>query len=207
MSIIWQLAEHITLAVRKSWRSIHPGAHVGVHLILWVLAIFVVLGLSVSLAGELDNYTVDPDCIEDSDYSGGYYSSYGQTYCYYNTFPSQAAANKYFRMLEALTVFSVFLLIAHFTLFILACFETDRRRKFEKTRQVVYLVASQGPVDGRTYYTPLPYQALGSHNRGSILPPQPAHQHQNQHHQQGNADPGPHGYYAPPAGVLPGTAA
>lgn len=176
----------------------------GIHLILWVLAIFVVLGLAASLAIELDQYTIDPDCVNDSNYPIGYYTSNGQITCDYSTFPSQAAANKYFRLLEALTVFSVFLLICHFTLFVLACVETDRRRKFDKTRQVVYLVASQGPVDGRTYYTQLPTQAFG---RGSILPPQPAHQHQNQHHQQGNADPGPHGYYAPPAGVLPGTAA
>ncbi|KAK2614665.1 hypothetical protein N8I77_001471 [Diaporthe amygdali] len=190
-SIIWQLAEHITLAVRRSWRSIHPGAHVGVHLVLWVLAILIVPSLCLSLVYELRDYTIDSECEENNT---GYYSS-SNFYCDYYSFPSQAAANKYFQMMEALTAFSVFLLISHFTLFVMACVETDRRRKYGKKTKVVYLVAAPGPTDGRMYYTP-----LSQGNRASVLAPQPAHH-------QGNADPGAHGYYAPPSGVAPGTAA
>lgn len=195
-SIIWQLAEHITLAVRKDWRSIHPGAHVGVHLVLSVLAILVVPSLCLSLAYELSNYTLDGDCDRDSPN----YSSSSSWDCDFYSFPSQGAANRYFRMMEALTVFTVLLLISHFTLFVMACVETDRRRKYGKKTKVVYLVAAPGPADGRMYYTPLAQPPQG--HRGSVIAPQPAH-----HQQQGNADPGAHGYYAPPGGVAPGTAA
>ncbi|KAG6355645.1 hypothetical protein INS49_003607 [Diaporthe citri] len=201
-SIVWQLAEHITLAVRRGWRPIHPGAHVGVHLVLWVLAILVAPSLYLSLAYELRDYTIESDCESQRD-SDGYYTGSGSSsfYCNYYSFPSQAAANKYFGMMEALAAFATLLLISHFTLFVMACVETDRRRKYGKATKVVYLVAAPGPVDGRMYYTPLATQQLVN-NRGSVLPPQPVHHHL----QQENADPGAHGYYAPPAGVHPGTA-
>jgi hypothetical protein len=179
---------------------------VGVHLILWVLAILVVPSLCLSIASELANYTIDSDCERDSDYPVGTYSN-DRFYCEYYSFPSQGAADSYFRKLEALAAFAVLLLISHFTLFVMACVETDRRRRYGKTTKVVYLLASQGPADGRTYYTPLATQMFGGGNRGSVLAPQPAHHHQQQQYQQGNADPGPHGFYAPPAGVAPGTAA
>lgn len=206
--MIWQLAEHITLAARRGWRSIHSGAHVGVHLVLWILAVLVVLFLCVSLSYEMRQYTIQSDCDRnrdsDSSYGGGY-SDYSDYYCDYYSFPSQAAADRYFRMLEALTAFSVLLFLSHFTLFVMACVETERRRKFNKVNRVVYLVAAPGPVDGRMYYTPITAQTLaGDGNRGSVLAPQPVHYQQQQ---QGHADPGPHGYYAPPAVAPPGTAA
>lgn len=202
-SIIWQLAEHITLAARRDWRSIHPGAHVGVHLVLWVLAILVVPSLFLSVAFELEQYTIEGDCERDSD-SDGYYTSYS---CGWYSFPTQGAADRYFRLLEALAAFAVLLLISHFTLFVMACVETDRRRRYGKATKVVYLVAAPGPgADGRTYYTTLATQQLGPNSRGSVLAPQAVHHHQQQH-QQGHVDPGAHGYYAPPAGVAPGTAA
>ncbi|POS80242.1 hypothetical protein DHEL01_v201367 [Diaporthe helianthi] len=212
VSLIWQLAEHITLAVRRGWRGIHPGAHVGVHLILSVLAFLVALSLCFGVAYDLDDYSVNSDCYYDADMPiNSYRDDYGYT-CAQETFPTQSAADKYFRMLEALTVFSVLMFISHATLFVMACVETDRRRKYGKLTKVVYLVASQGPADGRTYYAPVATQLVN--NRVSILPPQaalhhPQHQQQQrQHpHQQGGADPGIRGYYAPPAGVPSGTAA
>lgn len=177
----------------------------GVHLVLWVLAILVAPSLLLSLSYELRNYNIDGDCDRDG---GGYYtSSSGDFDCGYYEFPSQADADRYFRMAEALAAFAVLLLISHFTLFVMACVETDRRRRYGKATKVVYLVATSGPVDGRTYYAPLATQTLGSNNRGSVLPPQPVHHHHQQQQQQGNADPGAHGYYAPPAAVAPGTAA
>lgn len=209
--MIWQLAEHITLAARRGWRSIHSGAHVGVHLVLWILAVLVVLFLCVSLSYEMREYTIKSDCEQNRDDSGSSsygdgYSNLNDYYCDYYSFPSQAAADSYFRMLEALTAFSVLLFLSHFTLFVMACVETERRRKFNKVNRVVYLVAAPGPVDGRIYYTPIAAQTLaGGGDRGSVLAPQPVHYQQQQ--QQGHADPGPHGYYAPPAVVAPGTAA
>jgi hypothetical protein len=176
------------------------------HLILWVLALLVALSLCVSVATELSNYSIDADCARDQNMPMGITVD-GVTYCDWDTFASQAEADWYFRSMEALAAFSVLMLIAHFTLFVLACVETDRRRKFGKKTKVVYLMASQNPADGRTYYMPVDAaQALGgAQNRASVLAPQPPAQHRQP--QQDNADPGIHGYYAPPANVAPGTAA
>ncbi|KAG8160933.1 hypothetical protein KVR01_009197 [Diaporthe batatas] len=205
VSLIWQLAEHITLAVRKGWRPIHPGAHVGVHLLLSVLALLVAMSLCFAVADELAWYNIDPDCTYDADWPINDYTMDGRPTCDMYTFPTQADADKYFRMIEALAAFSVLMLISHVTLFIMACVETDRRRKYGKMTKVVYLVASQGPADGRTYYAPVGTQLFD--HRTSVLPPQAAFQQQQRQHQHSNADPGIHGYYAPPAGVAPGTAA
>lgn len=190
--------------VRRDWRSIHPGAHVGVHLVLWVLAILTVLSLWVSLASEMRNYTLDSDCGSDSD-SSSYRSSTYDWYCDLYSFPTQAAADRYFGIFQALAAFATLIFICHFALFVMACVETDQRRRYDKATKVVYFLAAPGPVDGRMQYTPVTTQALGS-NRGSVLPP-PVMYQQQQQQQQGNADPGMHGYYAPPARVAPGTAA
>ncbi|ROV97988.1 hypothetical protein VMCG_07045 [Cytospora schulzeri] len=186
ISILWQGAEFITIAARKTRRPIHPGAHVGVHLVLWVLCIIVVPTLSLELVYTMDDYSIEGDC---ADYS----SSYAYEYCSYYTFPSQATASKYFQLMEAVTAFSVLMLISHFTLFVMACVETDRRRKYGRKTKVVYLVANPGgPVDGRMYYAPVP----GPHQQhqqqqGSVAAAAAAPGAEN------GADAGSYGYYAP----------
>ncbi|KAJ4385624.1 hypothetical protein N0V93_010053 [Gnomoniopsis smithogilvyi] len=183
ISILWQIAEYTTIFVRRSiYRPIHPGAHVGMHLILWVLALLVAVSCGFTLSYALGSWTVDSQCAG-SDY--GYYSSgTSYVYCDYYNFSSGAQARLYLGMLEAVTAFSILMLICHFALFVMACIETDRRRKWGKQTRVVYMVATSGPADGRTYYN-------------QVLPPAPVQQ---------RAGPSPemHGYYAPPA---PGAAA
>lgn len=196
-SLVWQLAEHTTLLVRRDWRSIHPGAHVGVHLVLSVLAILVALQLYWSTSSMMRHYKLDSECEGDNN-NNSYYSDYpidDSYYCDFYSFATQAAADSYIRTMQALAAFATLLFICHVTLFVMACVETDKRRKYGKTNKVVYLVAAPGPVDGRVHYTQ-------GNIRGSVLGPQHVH-----HQQQGNADPGVYGYYAPPAGVAPGTAA
>lgn len=181
-SIIWQLAEYITILVRRSiYRPIHPGAHVGVHLVLDVLCILVVGSLSTSLAYGLADWIVDSRC-DGTNFD--YYDGNHYVYCDYDTFSSRAQANKYFALLEALVAFSTLMTISHFVLFVLACVETDRRRKYGKQTKVVYLVAGPGPVDGRSYYS----QVLPGQSAGGPLAPQPIHP-------AANAE--AYGYYAP----------
>lgn len=36
MALIWDVAEFITLCARGGKLGIHPGAHVGLHLVLWL---------------------------------------------------------------------------------------------------------------------------------------------------------------------------
>ncbi|CAN8101991.1 unnamed protein product [Discula destructiva] len=188
VSLIWQIAEFITLAVRRSiHRPIHPGAHVGVHLVLWVLALIVALFCFFTLAYSLD-YTVDSQC------TSGYYSyeaGSSYVYCDYYSFASEAQAHRYFSMFEALTAFCVLMLASHFVLFVLACVETDRRRKHGRKAKVVYLVAATtatAPADGQMYYSQVP-------------PPQPTMQAGQQQRGSGGVagpSPGVYGYFAPP---------
>lgn len=172
------------------YRAIHPGAHVGIHLVLWILALLVTISFCFTLSYELSSWTVDSQC---GDNSGGYYStggsSSGYESCDYYTFSSDAKARLYLGMLEAVTAFSLLMLMCHFALFVMACIETDRRRKWNKQAKVVYLVATAGPADGRTYYTQVP------------APMQQQAQQQPAVQQQRTTEPSQemYGYFAPPA--------
>lgn len=162
------------------------------HLVLWVLALLVTITFCFTLSYELSNWTVDSQC---GDNSGGYYStdsiSSGYEYCDYYTFPSAAKARLYLGMLQAVTAFSLLMLLCHFALFVMACIETDRRRKWNKQAKVVYLVATAGPADGRTYYTQVPAPMQQQQQQVQ----QPAMQ------QQRTTEPSQemYGYFAPPA--------
>lgn len=90
--------------------------------------------------------------------------------CWFHSFPSQ---DKYVSITEALTSFSVIMLISHFTLLVIACIETDRKIRYEKKKNTLYLVAAPGPADGRTHFTPLSQPPQG--NEGSVLTTQPSH--------------------------------
>ncbi|KAJ4424088.1 hypothetical protein N0V82_001335 [Gnomoniopsis sp. IMI 355080] len=191
-SILWQLADYTTICVRRSiYRAIHPGAHVAIHLILWVLALLVTISACFALSYELTAWTVDPQCANGAlSYTTD--SSTGErVYCdEYYTFSTDGQARLYMGMLEAVTVFSALMLVCHFALFVMACIETDRRRKWGKQTRVVYMVAtSGGAMDGRTYYTQVP-------------PPQSGPMVQQQQQQQQQQSTGPnsemYGYYAPP---------
>lgn len=142
------------------------------HLILWLLCLIVVPSMCLELVYTLYDYSVSADCADSS-------SAWESNDCSYYSFPTQAAADRYFRLMEALTAFSVLMLIAHFTLFVMACVETDRRRKHGRRAKVVYLVANPDPVDGRMYYSP-------------VAPPQPIAAGDG-----AGADAGTYGYYAP----------
>lgn len=103
VSLGWQIAEFITVCVHKDRRGIHPGAHVALHLLLW---------LSFAITAVLLGFLVS-------------YRSY-RRYGSYNT--RQLAANA--EPLEnAQFAFTVLVLILHFTLFVRFCIETNRRNK------------------------------------------------------------------------------
>lgn len=162
-----------------------------------MLALLVTVSFFTTLAYELGNWTVDAQC---GDNSSGYYStpssdsSSSYTYCDYYTFSTDAKARLYLGMMQAVTAFSLLMLMCHFALFVMACIETDRRRKWNKQSKVVYLVATSGPVDGRTYYTQVP---------GPAAQQQQQQQVQRQSAVQQERTVGPHqeayGYFAPPA--------
>lgn len=96
MSLLWQIAEFITLCVRRKYMGIHPGAHVGVHLILW-LACVVLIGIG----GTVVYYD-----ISDYDYRDNYYYS-----SYYDD-EDPAGIRNFFRMEQAELAFAVLILYA-----------------------------------------------------------------------------------------------
>jgi hypothetical protein len=91
LAIIWAVAEFITICVRRGHLGIHPGAHVGIHLILW-------LGFGIAVG--LDGYYLAVSYLF-NDYS--YYSSYYDYYYYYDN--SEARG-----MLQAIVAFVVLLM-------------------------------------------------------------------------------------------------
>ncbi|TLS24378.1 hypothetical protein PpBr36_09041 [Pyricularia pennisetigena] len=113
LSFGWQVAEFITVAVRKD-RGIHPGAHVGMHLVIWLSYIVAAVysGFEVQRLDHYNRYPYD-----------GYRSS--------RTAASdiQAGIKKIFSFQVAVLVFVVLLVLAHFALFVRACIETHRRNK------------------------------------------------------------------------------
>ncbi|KLU81758.1 hypothetical protein MAPG_00839 [Magnaporthiopsis poae ATCC 64411] len=102
VSLGWQIAEFITVCVHKDRRGIHPGAHVGLHLLLWLSFASTVglLGLLISLHYSSFRYSTRRSYI--SDLEG---------------------------LENAQMAFSVLNFILHFTLFVRFCIETNRRNK------------------------------------------------------------------------------
>ncbi|KAI0165522.1 hypothetical protein GGR57DRAFT_124073 [Xylariaceae sp. FL1272] len=120
-SIIWNTAELITYLVRlrkHHQRGIHPGAHVALHLIFWLVGVFAIL-LTVSLLlgvqSELEYCNNDYD-----DY--GYNSSYCDEFTPYGYYRSMILP-----ILQGLLAVFVLWLVAHLALFVLACIETHKR--------------------------------------------------------------------------------
>lgn len=135
---------------------------------LWVLALIVAIGCFAELSYAVRYWSVGADCTE----------RFYDYQCDYYNFTSDANAHRYLSMFEALTAFSLLMLLSHFVLFVLACVEVDRRRKYGKKSKVVYLVASAPPGDGRLYYSQVPPPIPET----TVVP-----------------NPGLHGYFAPPA--------
>lgn len=130
-----------------------------------------------SLSYRLTSWTVDPQCADD--FFGPNYTSSSGDYVYcdnYYTFSTTEQAHLYLGMLEAVTAFSALMLVCHFALFVMACVETDRRRKWGKTHnmRVVYMVATApdggAAVDGPTYYTQVPPPQPGQLQGGNAGP-------------------------------------
>lgn len=133
ISFLWQAAEFLTrLLRRRTHRPLHPGAHVGVHLCLWVLLVLCTYSMAWGLRRSLAQYTVvGPASRVGAD-----------PYLYdlwWDRFASEGEAARFFARLRAAVAFAALLALAHFVLFVLACVETDRRRKWGRRQQVVYV--------------------------------------------------------------------
>lgn len=99
---------------------------------LCIFAIWVVTMLSLKLVFELKHWGTKSDCEIDF-----------RIEC---TFPSLGAAVLYFGLIKALVGFSVMLLILHLTLFLIACIETDCRRRQGKKPEIAHLATGPDTV-------------------------------------------------------------
>lgn len=140
----WCIAELITFFVRsrgkdKIQRGIHPGAHVGVHLILW-LASLIMIFVTISLVVVTNSAAVS--CAEERlrEEDDDYYDDvrYSSSYNYYVGEDCDSPWQSWSLSTRALSAFWCLSLICHFTLFVLACIET-RKRNILRTAPVVYV--------------------------------------------------------------------
>ncbi|KAI0458680.1 hypothetical protein F5B21DRAFT_459046 [Xylaria acuta] len=173
-SIIWNTAELITYCVRlrkEVQRGIHPGAHVGLHLIFWLAGIFaILLTVSVYLSVTYEiRYCEHRDDDDDSYY-------YGYSYC------SQYEPLDYWKwnvlpVLRALLAIFSLWLINHFVLFVLACIDTHKRNSM---KPAAFVIPANAVPTQSMYYSQQagvqPMQPLQFYPYPVMMPqPQPAH--------------------------------
>ncbi|KAJ1333445.1 hypothetical protein MN608_03435 [Microdochium nivale] len=225
-AMAWSLAEIITFTVRnggikigRSFKSgIHPGAHVGLNLVLWMAWTLPVAITAVSASEIEDQYY---RCLRKSQGSTSN-SSYGYSSCSRSETAEflengDRVINSDIPRLKVMLVFCALALALQFALFVGACIDTDKRNK---VRQRVVYVQAPMPVMMMPPYGGWPQQPPHPPPQGMMYSMAPMHQQQPygvpQHnyfpsqgqHQQNTGEklpaPGPSpmmtGYYAP---VLP----
>ncbi|ETS80929.1 hypothetical protein PFICI_08458 [Pestalotiopsis fici W106-1] len=196
----WDIAELITLfgcGKRHGGqfrRGIHPGAHVGVNLILWLLGIICIF-LSVLSYVTARSQLASCQEAKDSDSSTSYYGYY-YYYCDDDEY-SMLSSGLYIPALRAIEAFVALLTLDHFIFFVLACIETNQRNK---SRAAVMMMPPQmyyNPGMAPYGYPMMPPQAyMGQTQQIGQMEKSPAAATHPQ-----TANPGPGGYYAPAAPV------
>ncbi|KAI1327474.1 hypothetical protein F5Y16DRAFT_191007 [Xylariaceae sp. FL0255] len=165
VSIIWNSAELITYCVRvrkQTRRGIHPGAHVALHLVFWLVGILAIIFTVFILLSTAD-YT--SYCQNEIEYDEEY-----PEYSYDDDCEDQLNSlnNVVYPELIALTVFFGLWLIDHFVLFVLACIETSRRNALKAMNFAMPPSAMAQPQP--LYYlpapgaAPMPMQYYPAHN-------------------------------------------
>ncbi|KPM42184.1 hypothetical protein AK830_g4391 [Neonectria ditissima] len=127
LALIWDAAEIVTWLVRKRVAGIHPGAHVGVSLIIWLGA--ACIGGIQSAYVSLTAHDNDDDTCWDSG---------SQEYVDCQSSSSSA--------LIAAAAFACLVWFLHFTLFVGACVDTAKRNAANRRRVVVVGPPYWGPM-------------------------------------------------------------
>ncbi|RYP13269.1 hypothetical protein DL765_006943 [Monosporascus sp. GIB2] len=133
VALLWNGAELTTYFIRSrkgsdTRRGIHPGAHIGMHLCLWLAcALGGFLTLIIVMAATRIIARCYADEGEDS-YSNYYSPNYCELY-YYDNGPY--TENFYIPCLRAMFSMWCLALINHFVLFVLACIDTHQRNRLK----------------------------------------------------------------------------
>ncbi|KAI1424365.1 hypothetical protein F5Y12DRAFT_452483 [Xylaria sp. FL1777] len=117
--ILWDIVEFIVIIVRESTaKGVHPGAHVGIELILWLGSIFTIAAQAFN--ADWDQLGAPAWELRELELT---------TWVYL-----------------ALTQFSFLSFVGalRFVLFVRACVEVDRRKKDRRVQQLVFAIQKQG---------------------------------------------------------------
>ncbi|KAI4599074.1 hypothetical protein KJ359_002491 [Pestalotiopsis sp. 9143b] len=194
----WDIAELITLfgcGKRHGGefrRGIHPGAHVGVNLIIWLVGIVCIF---LSVVAYITARSQIRSCQDEQNSDSSYYSYY-YYYCDDDEY-SLLSSGLYLPAIRAIEAFVALLTLDHFIFFVLACIETNVRNK---SRSAVMMMPPQmyyNPQGGMAPYgyPMVPPQAYMAHPQQpgmmekSAAPAPPPHGGQHN----------PAGFYAPAA--------
>ncbi|KAH8887884.1 hypothetical protein GQ53DRAFT_843985 [Thozetella sp. PMI_491] len=123
----WAFAEGICILARGGHRGIHPGANVGLDLIIWLA-----LTATLSLLGIIGIAQSTYDLF---DYI---YSSSRYSYLYSDLLSSAAGKG------QAILGLGSLLTLLHFTTFVIACYETNIRNSMGPQTQIIYVNAPPG---------------------------------------------------------------
>ncbi|KAL6880812.1 hypothetical protein J3F83DRAFT_719905 [Trichoderma novae-zelandiae] len=140
LCLLWSLAELITRAVRKFKAGIHPGAHVGICLILWLIS--AILGGSLCAFAAMNPGSRDQDdedCIVSTYDSYGNVRTYNECDDYYLQYPRGKVLGG--------AVITCMLFAIEFGLFVDGCVMTHRRNT-AKARPIMVIAQPQnwGPA-------------------------------------------------------------
>ncbi|EKJ74528.1 hypothetical protein FPSE_05278 [Fusarium pseudograminearum CS3096] len=125
MAIIWDIAELLTRFGRKWKAGIHPGAHVAIHLFIW-LGAAIVGGLESTFSAYYTSFDyLDEDC------------EYNRKERRYVCTSSEGVASKQ-SLFVALSVFTCLLWLWQFVLFVGACIDTQKRNAALRKPVVVW---------------------------------------------------------------------
>ena len=178
----WNAAELITFFVRsrkltgngdRVRRGIHPGAHVGLHLVLWLACVFGVLMALMQLISVARWTARCGDYVDDDDDDDYYYNPCTSYYI-----EDWATMGSYLPAYRAYLAVWCLALINHFVLFVLACIDTHQRNRM-RPNNVVYgppIAAPYGPpapgMVPLAYYPapPPPQQAYMASAPGALAP-------------------------------------
>ncbi|KAI1198104.1 hypothetical protein F5X97DRAFT_323888 [Nemania serpens] len=172
-SIIWNTAELITYCVRlrkQAQRGIHPGAHVGLYLVFWLVGVFaLILSVTLYVGVEYDIRSCEDRNSRSSSVDPYYYNSYCDeydpiTYWKWNVLPT-------FRGFLAILALW---LINHFVLFVLACIDTHKRNTLKPAAFVMPAAAQNTvPVQGVYYPQQAGAQPMQYYPYPVMMQPQP----------------------------------
>ncbi|KAK9778268.1 hypothetical protein SCAR479_05238 [Seiridium cardinale] len=171
---IWDIAEFITICAcgkrngAEQRRGIHPGAHVGLDLCIWLAGILCVFISAVSYVSARSQLM---DCQDEQNSDSDLSSSYRYyNYCDDDEY-EMLSTGIYIPAIRAVMAFLSLLTLVHFIIFVRACTETNQRNRSRATVMMMPPQMYYGPPGGMAPYgyPMMPPQAYTGNAQGTAL--------------------------------------